>query len=73
MTSHTEDSCTQMGKYHCKPEMTVMSQASFVHLKMNELTDPCILRYDRHKRFVGVQQQSAEQLLLTTGSRGNRG
>lgn len=53
--SHTEDSCAQMGKYHCKPEMTVMSGASFVHLKMNELTEPCILRHHRHKCFVGVQ------------------
>lgn len=38
---HPQDSCTQTGKYSCKPEIT-MSQAGFVHFKMNELTNPQI-------------------------------
>lgn len=37
--SHPQVSCTQTGKQGSKPEMTV-SQAGFVYLKMNELTNP---------------------------------
>lgn len=42
--SQPQGSCTQTGQHGQKPEMT-KSQARFVHLELNELTNAGMLRY----------------------------